>query len=105
MEKWVAGLAVLEKNKKQGRTGMVKHEIDTGKGRQIKQAHGNIPLMKCNEIKELVEEMKRSGIIESSSSPWSSNIVLVKKRNGGTKFCVHYRKLNDFTKKDSYRPP
>ena len=43
---------------------MVKHEIVTGEARPIKQVPRSIPLQKPNEVKELVDEMKRSGVIE-----------------------------------------
>ncbi|GBM38694.1 Retrovirus-related Pol polyprotein from transposon 297, partial [Araneus ventricosus] len=46
--------------------------------------------------------MVDNGIIEESSGPWASPIVLVKKKNGSTRFCVDYRKLNEITIKDSY---
>ena len=49
--------------------------------------------------------MMKQGIIQPSSSPWSSPIVLVKKKNGKTRFCVDYRKLNKITKRDTYPLP
>ena len=49
--------------------------------------------------------MKRSGVIEPSSGPRSSAVVLVKNKVGSTRFCLDYRKLNDVTKKDSYLLP
>ncbi|GBN03363.1 Retrovirus-related Pol polyprotein from transposon 297 [Araneus ventricosus] len=40
-----------------------------------------------------------------TEGPWTSPIVLVKKKYGSTRFFVDYRKLNEITKKDSYPFP
>lgn len=88
-----------------GRTSIVKHQIDTGEARPIRQAPRRVPLAKRDEAKQIMENMQKNGIIEPSTSPWSSPVVLVKKKDGSTRFCVDYRKLNEVTKKDSYPLP
>lgn len=88
-----------------GRTTLVKHEIDTGNTRPIKQRSRRIPIAKMKEAEEEITRMKEEGIIEASISPWSSNIVLVKKKDGSLRFCVDFRQLNDITIKDSHPLP
>ncbi|GBM32997.1 Transposon Ty3-I Gag-Pol polyprotein [Araneus ventricosus] len=57
------------------------------------------------QAERLVKEMVDNRIVEESSGPWTSSIVLVKKKEGSTRFCVSYRKLNEMTIKDSYPLP
>ena len=88
-----------------GRTGLVKHRIDTGDAAPIKQRPRRIPWAKEAEVAELIRDMAENKIIEPSTSPWSSPVVLVKKKDGSSRFCVDYRMLNNVTKKDSYPLP
>ncbi|GBM43855.1 Retrovirus-related Pol polyprotein from transposon 297 [Araneus ventricosus] len=84
---------------------MPQHRINTGNHPPIQQYRKRSPLAKKEEAERIVKEMVDNGIIEESSGPWASPIVLVKKKDGSTRFCVDYKKLNEITIKDSYPLP
>ena len=49
--------------------------------------------------------MLRKGLIRPSASPWGSPVIFVDKRDGTTRLCVDYRKLNEVTIKNKYTLP
>lgn len=52
-----------------------------------------------------VEKMEREDVIEPSQSAWSSPIMVVRKKDGGHRFCIDFRRLNVVTEKDAYPLP
>ena len=65
----------------QGCTGLVQHRIHTRNAMPIRQPPRRLPLVKRNETDPAVTEMLQQDIIEPSSSPWCSPVVLVKKKD------------------------
>ncbi|CAG2190886.1 unnamed protein product [Mytilus edulis] len=80
-----------------GHTNLHYHTIYTGDAKPISAApYRQSPQMR-KELDKQLDEMERNNIIEESTSPWHSPVVLVKKRNGSIRVCVDYRALNRIT--------
>ena len=90
---------------KLGQTSVVKHGIDTGDFPPIKQAPRRLPIAKREIVEKEIKKMLEHDVIQESSSPWASPIVLVKKKDGSVRFCSDLRKVNFVTRKDAYPLP
>ena len=88
-----------------GRTRLVQHTIDVGESRPIRQVPRRVPINYREEVERQTKEMLAKGVVEESVSPWSSPVILVKKKDGSLRYCVDYRQLNDCTKKDAHPLP
>lgn len=71
----------------------------------LKQRYYPVNPIVQKQIDQEVDVMLRDRIIEPSDSPWSSPILLIPKKDGGKRFVVDMRKVNQVTRKDSYPIP
>jgi len=83
----------------------LENAIDTGQHRPVYTTPYRRSPKDHALLTEQTLKLLNQDIIEPSTSPWCSPVVLVKKKDGGTRFCVDYRKLNDITVKDSFPLP
>ena len=88
-----------------GWTDIVTHSIDTGDHKPFRQPMRRYPPAHLKAIDEHLRDMSQQGVIEPASSPWASNIVLAKKKDGTYRCCIDFRQLNNITRKDAYPLP
>ena len=91
--------------KKPKRVNTLQHQIITDESQPVFNKPRKIPNAWQTEVEKQIGEMAENDIIRPSSSPWNSPILLVKKKDGSTRFVCDFRGLNDITKKDRYPLP
>ena len=94
----------LDKNEI-GCTDAAKHVIELLDTELFKERFRWIAPPLMEEVWEHIQEMLDGGTICSSQSPWCNAVVLVCKKDGGLRFCIDFRKLNNRTKKDAFPLP
>ena len=77
-----------------GSTEVIEHKIELSDYTPIKLKPYPLPFSSHEVILKEIQNMLNMGIIQESQSPFAAPIVLVKKKDGKTRFCVDYRKLN-----------
>ena len=88
-----------------GHTDKVKHHIHLNDDIPFKDKYRTIPPSMYEEVRRHIQEMLDMGAIRESESPYSSNVVLAKKKDGTLRFCIDLRRLNSKTIRDSYALP
>ena len=68
----------------------VRHAIETGTHLPVYTSPYRVSYRDERVQREEIKKLLEQGIIEESTSPWSSPIVLVRKKNGSVRFCVDF---------------
>ena len=88
-----------------GKTALIKHKIQLTDQTPFKEHYRCIPPHMYDDMRAHIQELLDIGTIHKSHSPWASAVVLVWKKDGGLRFCIDLRKLNNWTVKDTYLLP
>ena len=71
----------------------------------FKDPYRRIPPALFEEVRQHLKVMLDAGAIRESQSSYSSNVVLVRKKDKSLRFCIDLRKLNSRTIPDAYSLP
>ena len=88
-----------------GCTSAIEHEICIENSEPFKEQFWHIPPPLLEEVCASLRDMLEVGVIHPSQSLWCNVVVLVQKKDGTLHFCVNFRCLNAWMKKDSYPFP
>ena len=88
-----------------GRTCQAELVINTGDHPPVSSHPYRIAPRYRDEVKAQINHLLELGILQPSTSPWSSSIVTVKKKDGGIRICVDYRAVNAISAPDPYQMP
>ena len=88
-----------------GRTELVELEIHTEGHSPVANHPYRIAPRWRDEVKSQIDQLLQLGIIQPSTSPWSSSVVTVKKKDGGIRICIDFRAVNAITVPDPYQMP
>ena len=88
-----------------GETNLVEFSIETGDADPRRCAPRRMPFAVREEVARQLKKMQEAHVIQPSTSPWASPVVMVCKKDGSHRFCIDCRHLNVVTKCDTYPLP
>ena len=88
-----------------GKSEVVQHRIPLDGGHVPAQPYRRVAWAQMEELRQHLRQLLAKDIIRPSCSPYSSPVVLVRKKSGELRMCVDYRGLNARTVKDAYPLP
>ncbi|KAL9958151.1 hypothetical protein ACROYT_G035126 [Oculina patagonica] len=80
-----------------GTTNLVQHHIKLTSVEPVRSKPYPVPYSLRESLKEDINNMIKMGVVRESNSPYSSPVVVVKKKDGTNRVCFDYRKLNKLT--------
>ena len=86
-----------------GCTSAIEHEIRINNSEPFKEQFRRIPLPLLEEVHVSLQDMLDAGAIRLSQSLWCNAVVLVSKKDGTLCFCIDFRHLNAWMRKDLYK--
>ena len=91
--------AFSKNNKDIGRPQLIEMEIDTGDSLPVAQSPYTLPLKHYDWVRQEIETLEKSGVIERSLSRWASPVIVVPKKSAPDepprrRLCVDYQKVN-----------
>jgi len=88
-----------------GYTEAVHHRLRTTDSIPVAQPYRRIPPHQLQEVQEHIKGLLAQNVIVESHSPYAAPVVIVRKKDGGIRLCVDYRRLNAKTIGDAYPLP
>lgn len=88
-----------------GCTPSAVHRIHLEDDKPVRVPYRRIPPAYVQEVTDHLQKLLQQGVIRESQSPYSSAVVLVRKKSGALRLCVDYRLLNKKCVKDAFPLP
>ena len=89
-----------------GDTNLAEHRIDLTSDIPVRQTPHPAPFALKPLLKKELQQMEDLGIIRKSDSPYTSPVVVVKKKkDGSNRICIDFHRLNKITVTDPQPVP